>query len=459
MLLILFNSPNSRSEAADPLSSIMFLIVMDYIFEHLPQNFSFSSNDFNCGILAYADDVRLFANNPKDLQNTLDVFCSILLKVGLSLNILKCRSLSWLTNKKLKTSAYHKDMSFYVNDQPVKSLDIDEVFEYLGVPFTPDGRVFGTAPFIKEKLNLLKKSMLKPQQKLYLLKNMLLPCSFHRLVLGRLHIGHLKKIDSEIRAFIPGVLHMPHDFPNAAFYASAVDGGLGIPCMRWSIPRIARKRLGDLSERTKSFLMNNNRLIENTEQQRKMFRSVLIRMVDCVGLRGAKEVSSANKWVSDGTASLSRKDFIKSIHLRYNCLYSRSRAGRGRNEKDRTCQRCNNGPDTLNHILQVCPSTHLWRIKRHDSVKNYLIRSLSQKGFSVHKEPRFNTSSGLYKPGIVVYSQNRIIVIDVQVVNDQNSLSHAHELKSNKYKIPLTPLLAGLRPAGVLFTSLTANWR
>ena len=123
------------------------------------------------------------------------------------------------------------------------------------------------------------------------------------------------------------------------------------------------------------------------------------------------------------------------------------------------CQRCNNGPETLNHILQVCPSTHLSRIKRHDNVKNYLIRSLSQKGFSVHNEPKFNTSSGLLKPDIVAYSPSRVIVIDVQVINDQISLSHAHEFKSNKYKVPLTPLLAGLRQAGVLFTSLTANWR
>ena len=79
-------------------------------------------------------------------------------------------------------------MSFYMNGQPIKSLDIDEVFEYLSVPFTPDGRVFGTAPFVKEKLNLLKKSMLKPQQKMYLLKNMLLPCCFYRLVLGTLEL-------------------------------------------------------------------------------------------------------------------------------------------------------------------------------------------------------------------------------------------------------------------------------
>ena len=133
---------------------------------------------------------------------------------------------------------------------------------------------------------------------------------------------------------------MPHDFPNAAFCASVFDGGLGIPCMRWSIPRMARRRLGDLSERTKILLTKDGRLIESAEQQRKMFRNDLLRMVNCQGLQKANEVPVCHAWILDGTAFLSGKDYIKSIHLRYNCLYNKSRASRRRPDKDKFCKRC-----------------------------------------------------------------------------------------------------------------------
>lgn len=77
-------------------------------------------------------------------------------------------------------------------------------------------------------------------------------------------------------------------------------------------------------------------------------------------------------------------------------------------------------PETLNHVVQQCYSTHGMRIHRHDTLTNYLARSLVQKGFTVHREQLFQLPScAKLKPDTMAYSVDQVLVIDTQVINDQ----------------------------------------
>lgn len=63
------------------------------------------------------------------------------------------------------------------------------------------------------------------------------------------------------------------------------------------------------------------------------------------------------------------------------------------------------------------------------------------------------------KPDLVVCTQDRVVVIDVQVINDQFPLETAHNKKISKYQ-PLESQLAGLRPkGGGQYSTLTVSWR
>ena len=108
-------------------------------------------------------------------------------------------------------------------------------------------------------------------------------------------------------------------------------------------------------------------LITSRNKYFKMMKKQLHSMVDGKGLMSASEVPIANTWVSDGSSFLSGKDFISSIHLRYNCLYTKSRVRRGGRQENKCSRRCNT-PETLNHILQNCHATSYHRVKRHDAV-------------------------------------------------------------------------------------------
>ncbi len=162
--------------------------------------------------------------------------------------------------------------------------------------------------------------------------------------------------------------------------------------------------------------------------------------------------------MSDGTKLLTGRDYIHCVHARYNVLYSKARGTRGR-LRDTICRNGCAATETLNHISQVCWSTHKTRIKRHDAISNYLCRSAAQRGFTPHVEEKFQTPSGNLKPDLGLYREDRVVVVDTQVINDQFPLQLAHKNKVDKYDAPLRPLLFGLRAKGPYFTSFTISWR
>lgn len=116
-------------------------------------------------------------------------------------------------------------------------------------------------------------------------------------------------------------------------------------------------------------------------------------------------------------------------------------------------------PETLNHLLQVCYVTHTSRIKRHDAVVKLVARELDNKQFSVFAERLYQTPVGALKPDIVAFREDKIVVVDVQVINDQFNLEEAHFNKVSKYDAPLRDILAPQRSGNIVFTSLILNWR
>lgn len=89
------------------------------------------------------------------------------------------------------------------------------------------------------------------------------------------------------------------------------------------------------------------------------------------GLRKSSVVPVTNSWFSDGSSVMSGGDFITAVHIRYNCLYNKYCATRGRNA-DKHCSHGCHMPETLNHISQQCCATYRLRIKRRDAIFKYL---------------------------------------------------------------------------------------
>merc|ERR1711954_367729 len=104
---------------------------------------------------------------------------------------------------------------------------------------------------------------------------------------------------------------------------------------------------------------------------------------------------------------------------------------------------------SLSHMVQKCPRTHGARVKRHDRVLSVAENELSKRGYTTLVEPHIQTSEGMRKPDLIVFSRERGIaaVIDVAICSDDYELNDAHFLKVEK-------ILYTSRDQGVCFSPL-----
>ncbi|GBL95535.1 Retrovirus-related Pol polyprotein from type-2 retrotransposable element R2DM [Araneus ventricosus] len=178
------------------------------------------------------------------LENTVKLLAGCNLKVNLG----KSFTISIVADGPNKKTKVDGTPRFKVGPSFLRPLSINEQFKYLGVKFSAQGLlVADCAPALNKYLSNLTSAPLKPQQRLYILRTILLPKLFHLLVLSNVRAGHLVKLDSCARAFVRRVLYLPTDCPNAYLYAAISDGGLGVPCLRYSVPVWRAARLTSLS--------------------------------------------------------------------------------------------------------------------------------------------------------------------------------------------------------------------
>lgn len=473
----------------DPLSPLLFNLVIDEALEALPREVGFRVGGASVNAIAFADDVLLLSSTTVGLRSALSRFTSVLLRSGLRVNPEKSGVLSQIASGREKKVKVVTDLEFFVEGSlvPLPAIGVTGLWRYLGVQFEGVRLMEDeqqVSRFRDELVNLTK-APLKPQQRLRLLRSHLLPKYFHTWVLGACRRRRLCALDKLIRSAVRSWLRLPHDTPKAYFHARITDGGLGIPLLEKFIPMLRYRRLvGLLGSRVPNIRAVAWSPFVSSERRRakamcriegvpcltsQSYYSAMARLLyasnDGHGLKESSKSALSTHWVDSSCTQVPGRDYVQYHHVRINALPTRVRTSRGRPAVDRRCRAGCDATETAAHVVQCCHRTHGGRVLRHDAIVREAGSKLKQKGWVVRSVNAFQTPVGLRKPDLIVAKGNMAVVIDAQIVSSERVLDLAHGDKMAKYRD--CPGLADLvaRDLGLQdgeqprFSTITISWR
>ena len=266
---------------------------------------------------------------------------------------------------------------------------------------------------------------------------------------------------------------MPKDTPNAAYYTKVCDGGLGVFQYKVQVPALRKGCLERLKEGsdTRAARIAEALLRGSPPQTSKELRkeacehqkAMLYASADGRGLSGADVSPPTHSWVDDGTRLMRGSTYISAIKTRLGVANTKMRASKGRPDADVACDLGCGRPESLGHVLQMCPVLAPERTKRHDNVLSLLCKHLEKRKKSILREPSIRTSAGVRKPDVVVWDDIQSVVLDVQVVSDNaagDALARAHGLKKSYYDVgDIRDWVRERTGHPPVFATLTINWR
>ena len=461
----------------DPLSPYLFNITLDWALSQVPEDVGARLSGIPLNYVAYADDVVLTATTHVGLQTSLDVFVEEAAKVGLELGHNKCATISIVGDSKRKRWLQDSKTAFTAGGTRLRALRPGETYKYLGLEV---GLSAGhaepkraLAALIKDLVSV-QRAPLKPQQKIWALKNTLVAKHQYARVLGRSTKGTLARFDREVRTFVRKALHLPKDTPNAGLYTKVSDGGLGIPRFSVEVPALKRGALERLSKSSdtrvagiaEAMLLSDPVQTPSKERRRVAclrHKEEWYASVDGRGLKGTDSNPNCHTWLDDGTSLMKGSSYISAVKTRLGVVSTRLRSSRGRPGAPVLCDLGCGRPESLGHILQVCPVLAPERTRRHNRVLDLLHQQLSRRGYRLLKEPAIRTPAGVRKPDLVLWDDRQSVVLDVQVTADNasgNLLERAHGLKVSYYDTEaIRTWVTDKTGHPPVLTTLTINWR
>lgn len=289
------------------------------------------------------------------------------------------------------------------------------------------------------------------------MRDHLIPRFFHSLVLGRVTMGFLRKLDLQVRATIRTWLHLPKDVPIGYFHAPVRQGGLGFPSLVRLIPILRYRRLNRLATSQASHLSaasgssfclrqmawsekylpkdDAGAEIRTAKALAANLANKLHTSVDGDGLRQCSKTALSSDWVIPNAEDVRAggRNFIEAHQVRIQALPTRARRMRGRPLLPSTCRAGCRTAETPYHTVQCCFRSHAGRLSRHDHLCKYVADILEKRGWKIEREVTLRTDLGNRRPDLLCVKDQRAVILDGQVVSSVYDLDLNNSHKVRKY--------------------------
>lgn len=189
----------------------------------------------------------ILSSSPVALQRLINLHVAALRRISLSFNPEKCTFFNIIVERKRKRWLWSAIPFLYIEENLIPSLHTLDSYRYLGVCFGYQCDPKDYLTLFRSKLELIRTSPLRPQQKLWAIQTKVIPSSYHPLVLGGYSHKVLKDADVVVRGILKRILHLPKDTPTSFFHAAHADGGLGISSMYIKVSLMRKNRIENLA--------------------------------------------------------------------------------------------------------------------------------------------------------------------------------------------------------------------
>ncbi|VDQ06916.1 unnamed protein product [Trichobilharzia regenti] len=267
---------------------------------------------------------------------------------GLSINVNKSHTINIAPDRQRKIMALSPTI-FNINCQSIPDISPTEEVTYLSVPFNYKGRhCFDHVGVLSGYLENVRRTPIKPPQRINILKNNLIPRLLYSLTLSITQKNTVKTMDKLIRAAVCRRLHLQKYTPTAFFNAAIKKGGLGIMDLSTTIPSHRCERIEALLNNRNPLIRSiatsvtftpflricnlpmqvHRQIVTSVEEAHESWVQQLHSSADGSGLTESTTYPESHKWLLNPEMVLP-KLYARAVQLRGGLLGTRTRHARG----------------------------------------------------------------------------------------------------------------------------------